>query len=153
MQPILVDPFLPAVRKLEQIVGAFARLKAQSKDLMVALMEVMNSDANALFREKLRRMADDRLGPVLAAVIQQGVKEGTFRPVGGDEAIWVVLSLMHGYQQVAAEQFIARQENRIGFDAVERTNTAYSEAFERVLGASPGSLRLVDDATLHFWFG
>jgi hypothetical protein len=35
---------------------------------------------------------------------------------------------------------------------VERSVAAYTEAFERVLGVTAGSLTLVDDQTLKEWF-
>ena len=35
---------------------------------------------------------------------------------------------------------------------VERTDGAYTDAFERVLGVPAGSLTLVDDQTLKEWF-
>lgn len=153
VQPILDDPSLPAPRKLEKIVGGFARLKAEKKDLMLAVIEVMNSDANALFREKLRRMTTERVGPIIAAVIRQGIEEGIFQPAGGEAAATVLLSLIQGYQDVAMQQFIARQQDRITFASVKRSYAAFTEAVERVLGSPAGSIRLVDEATLHFWFG
>jgi AcrR family transcriptional regulator len=152
IQPILTDPTIPAPAKLERIIAGFARLKAERKELMLALIEVMNSDANALFREKLRRLTVDRLSPILAEVIQQGIDERVFGPVGPQEAVRIVLALIIGFQDVASELFIARQQGRTSFEVVRRSMTAFTEAFERILGAATGSIRLVDDATLHFWF-
>lgn len=153
VDPILEDPELPALRKLEKIVAGIARLKAESKDLMLALIEVMNSDGNALFREKLRRMTASRLGPMLSRIIRQGIQDGVVKVSFPDETATVILSLIQGYQVIAGELFMARQANRISFDDVKRSYAAFGEAMERILGLPAGSLRLVDEATLHFWFG
>jgi hypothetical protein len=60
---------------------------------------------------------------------------------------------MQGYQQLAGEQFLARQAGTISFDDVRRTYAAFTEAFERMLGVPKGSVTLTDEATLRFWFG
>src|ERR1700674_3337671 len=75
--PILADPSLPALTKLERVGGGIAEFKAGQKELVLAIMEVWTSDGNALFREKLRRMTASRLGPLLSMLIRQGVNEGT----------------------------------------------------------------------------
>ena len=74
--PILADPHLPALRKLEKVLGGIASFKAERKQLVLAIMEVWNSDGNALVRERIRRLSASRLGPVLSTVIRQGVDEG-----------------------------------------------------------------------------
>ncbi|HEY9289440.1 MAG TPA: TetR/AcrR family transcriptional regulator [Candidatus Dormibacteraeota bacterium] len=152
IQPVLDEPRLPALRKLEKLVGGLARFKAGRKELVVALIEVMNSDGNALFREKLRRMTATRMEPILSMVIRQGIQEGRLQISWPDQTASVLVSMIHGYQDLAARQFIDRHANRISFDEVKRTYRAFTEAFERILGAPQGSVQLIDDATLHFWF-
>lgn len=152
IEPILEDSRLPALSKLEKLVGGLARFKAARKDLVVALIEVMNSDANALFREKLRRMTASRMRPILSRVIRQGMEEGQLRMSWPDETAQVLVSMIQGYQDLGAQQFLDRHTNRIGFDEVKRSYAAFTEAFERILGVPNGSVRFIDDATLHFWF-
>ena len=38
-------------------------------------------------------------------------------------------------------------------DDVLRTNAAFTQAFERILGIAAGSVTLTDEATLRYWFG
>jgi AcrR family transcriptional regulator len=151
--PILRDPDLPALKKLERVFAGIAGWKAQRKDLVVAITEVWNSDSNAIVREKLRRMTVRLLVPLLAAVVRQGVDEGVFSVVSPDETATVLVSLMLGFQEQAVNLFIARQANTIPFEIVERTIAGFNQAFERILGVPKGSLTLTDRATLHFWFG
>ena len=152
IRPILEDSRLPALRKLEKVVGGLARFKAGRKELVLALIEVMNSDGNALFREKLRRMTGSRTQAVLSRIIRQGIEEGRIKTGWPDETARILVLMIQGYQDLGAQQFIDRHSNRISFEDVKRTYAAMSEAFERILGVPNGSVKLIDEATLHFWF-
>jgi AcrR family transcriptional regulator len=151
--PILADPHLPALRKLEKVLGGIASFKAERKQLVLAIMEVWNSDGNALVREKLRRLAARRLEPILATVIRQGMDEGIVTSNSPDEMARVLMYLIQGYQELAGEHFLARQAGTISFEVVLRTYAAFTEAFERILGIPPGSVTLTDEPTLRYWFG
>jgi AcrR family transcriptional regulator len=153
VSPILNDPDLPALRKLERVFASIARFKAEQKDLVVAIMEVWNSDGNAIVREKLRRLTARLMVPLLARVVRQGIDEGTFSVSSPEETAKVFLALMEGFQELAVDYFLARQAGRITFDDVRRSMASFTEAFERVLGVPKGSLALTDEPTLRFWFG
>jgi hypothetical protein len=120
---------------------------------VLAIMEVWNSDGNALVREKLRRLAARRLEPILAAVIRQGIDEGIVTSNSPDEMARVLMYLIQGYQELAGEHFLARQAGTMSFEVVLRTYAAFTDAFERILGIPPGSVTLTDEPTLRYWFG
>ena len=153
LAPILGDAELPALRKLERIFSGIASFKAEQKEFVLAMIEVWNSDGNAMVREKLRRLTVNRLVPLLSMVIEQGVQEGTFAAASPEETARVLTSLMQGFQQQANDLFIARQAGTIGFDVVQRSVAANTQAFERILGLAGGTLTLIDEPTLRFWFG
>src|SRR5205807_3216611 len=117
--PILAEPRLPALRKLEKVFAGIARFKAEQKDLVLAIMEVWNSDGNALVREKVRRLTAGRLGPILTAVIRQGIAEGVITTTAPDVTARVVLYLVQGYQELAGEHFLARKAGTITFAEVQ----------------------------------
>ena len=151
--PILADPSLSALRKLERALGGIARIKADQKELVLAIMEIWNSDGNALVRERVRRLTASRIKPILSLVIRQGIAEGLVTASSPDETARVILYLIQGYQELASEQFLSRQAGTISFEAVLQSSRAFTEAFERILGIAPGSVTLADEATLRFWFG
>ncbi|HET9849307.1 MAG TPA: TetR/AcrR family transcriptional regulator [Candidatus Dormibacteraeota bacterium] len=151
--PILADPQLPALRKLEKVVRGIAEFKAEQKQLVLAIIDVWNSDANAIVREKVRSLTAARLAPIMSTVIRQGVAEGVVTTGFPEETGNVIISLVQGFQQLATEQFIARQAGNITLAEVQRTYAAFTEAVERILGAPKGSVTLIDRATLQFWFG
>jgi AcrR family transcriptional regulator len=153
LEPVLNDANLQALRKLERIFSGIASFKAQQKEFVLGIVEVWNSDGNAIVREKLRRLSVTRLVPLLSLVIEQGIKEGTFAAESPEETAMVLTSVMLGFQQQAADLFIARQAGTIGFDVVQRSVAANTEAYERILGIPKGSLTIIDEPTLRFWFG
>jgi hypothetical protein len=116
-------------------------------------MEVWNSDGNAIVREKLRRLTERIMVPLLSAIVTQGVDEGAFRVDSPNETATVLVALMEGFQQQASDLFIARQAGTVTFEVVQRSVAANTDAFERILGIPKGSLTLTSESTLRFWFG
>jgi len=153
LAPVLNDPELPALTKLEKVFAGIATLKAEQKDLMLAIIEVWNSDGNAIVREKVRRLSERIMMPLFSAVVRQGVNEGTLHVDSPDDTARVLVSLMQGFQLQATDLFITRQVGSISFEVVQRAVAANTEAFERILGVPKGSVKLTDEATLRFWFG
>lgn len=153
LAPIVNDPHLPAFRKLELVFSSIATWKAERKELTLAILEVWISDSNAIVREKLRRQTVTRLVPLLSTIVEQGMAEGSIEVSSPPETARVLVSLMQGFQDLAVEQFLARQAETISFEVVQCTAAANTEAFERILGVPSGSLTLIDEETLHFWFG
>jgi AcrR family transcriptional regulator len=152
LAPVLGNNEMPALRKLEAIFAGIARWKGDRKEFVLAIIEVWNSDGNAIVREKLRRLTERRLLPLLSPVIKQGIDEGTFAADSPEETAMVLVSLMQGFQQQASDLFIARQAGTVTFDVVQRSFAANTEAFERILGVPKGSLVLIHEPTLRFWF-
>jgi AcrR family transcriptional regulator len=151
--PVLNDPRLPAIAKLERVFSGIAGWKAERKELVLGIVEVWNSDSNAIVREKVRRLTVRLMVPRLAAVVRQGIAEGVFNAESADETAAVLVALLQGAQEQATHLFIARQARTIPYEVVERTFAGFTQAFERILGIRQGSLTLQDKATLHFWFG
>jgi AcrR family transcriptional regulator len=151
--PILADPGLPALRKLEKVLGGIAAFKAEQRELVLAINEVWSSDGNALARDKLRRLYASRLQPILAAIIRQGVEERIVSSSSPDELARVLVYLIQGYGELFGEMLVARQAGTVDFDTVLRTYAALRDAFERILGIPPGSVTLTDEAVLRYWFG
>jgi AcrR family transcriptional regulator len=150
--PVLRDPNLPALNKLKRVFAGIASWKAQQKELVVAITEVWNADGNAIVREKLRRMTQSRMVPLLSAVVRQGIDEGAFSAASPDQTAMVLMLLMQGFQEQAVSLFLARRAGTISYEVVQSTIASFTEAFARILGIAKGSLTLMDEPTLRFWF-
>jgi AcrR family transcriptional regulator len=153
LAPVLGDPNLPAVQKMERVFAGIGSWKAAQKDLVLAIVEIWSSDGNAIVREKLRRVSVSRMVPLFSTVVKQGIEEGSFNASSPDETAQVLVALMLGFQERAIDLFVARQAGTITFETVQRTIASLTEAIERILGIPQGSLTLMDEPALHFWFG
>lgn len=151
--PVVDDPRLPAVEKLERFFGGIAQFKTERKALMLEFIKVWRSDDNAIVREKVRRALVDRVAAILARIVEQGIGEEVFNVESPGETAAVLMMLMTGFQDTAIELFLARQADTMSFDDALRRLSSFTHAFERILGARKGSIEIVDQETLHEWFG
>ena len=76
--PLVDDPAVAAVAKLEGLFGGIAQWKLERTELMLALTRVWLSDENTLMRDKMWQHLMARLAPLLAAIVRQGDDEGVF---------------------------------------------------------------------------
>jgi AcrR family transcriptional regulator len=143
---------LTAVQRLQGIFETSARYKNARRDLSLAILQAWLSDDNAVVRDKLRAMVRSRMSGVLTTIVREGVDRGEFTATDPEATANVVVALLLGGQDDAAQLFLARQADRIPYEAVERHFAAFSEALGRILGV-PGSLSLTDPPTLRMWFG
>ena len=153
VQPLLDDPALTAPQKLEAVFGGIARFKTERSELILGFMRVWGSDDNAVVRERLRRLLAKRQLALLEAIVRQGIAEGSFTSRYPDQLARVLVGLMLGMADLAMELWIGRQEGTVTFEEVKRTFDAHLEAFERIVGARPGSLKFLDEPTIEFWYG
>ena len=152
LEPLVADPDLPALQKLQGVFTGIASWKMERRELMLAVVEVWLSDENAIVRERFRRHTAVRLTPHLARILRQGKAEGAFSVSSAEHAATVLVSLLLGANETASQLLVARQTGAISFEDVECTLAAYAEAFERLLGLTAGSWPAADSATIRFWF-
>jgi AcrR family transcriptional regulator len=153
VQPVLDDESLTAPEKLQAVFGGIAAFKAERSDLITRFMRVWASDDNVVVRERLRRHTSQRQLQLLEAIVQQGIAEGFFTSRHPDQLARVVVGFLVSMGELAMELWIGRQEGTITFEEVKETFEAYLEAFERIVGARPGSLKFLDEPTIAFWYG
>jgi len=153
IDPMVTDPTQSAAAKFRGFFVGIARFKGDRTELLLGLLDTWLSDENAIVREKFRRRLVDRLTPVMTAIISQGQAEGVFTTADAPANARVVVSLIQGANDAAVDLFLGRRAGTISYEHVERTLDAYWRAFERVLGAEPGSLVVVDPALIRQWYG
>lgn len=151
--PVLDDPALTAPEKLARLFSGIARWKSQRKELMLQYLRVWYSDDNALLRDKVRESTMTGLAPMLARIIEQGRAEGVFTVDSAEESARIFVYLLMGAQDVAGRLFFACEAGLVSFEEVEHRFAAFGQAYERLLGAPAGSLRLTDMDVVREWFG
>ncbi|MGH2466096.1 MAG: TetR/AcrR family transcriptional regulator [Candidatus Limnocylindrales bacterium] len=153
MVPIVDDPDLPAIDKLQLVFSTVAAWKGERKEFFVELIQVWLSAPNSVVRENFRREAVARITPLITTIVRQGTAEGSFTATSPDGAAAVFVALMLSANEVATQLFLARQAQAVSFDEVVARLAAFTEAYERILGLPAGSWVMLDDETLHLWFG
>src|SRR6266536_1439809 len=96
LAPIVADPGLPALRKLEAVFAGLARWKAERSELVLAILRVWLSDENAVVCEKCRELVSIRLAPLLTEIVRQGKAEGVFTVGSAEHSAAVLVALVQG---------------------------------------------------------
>jgi AcrR family transcriptional regulator len=151
-EPIVGDATLDAPHKLRGLFESITNWKLDRSDLMHAMLEAWISDENALMREHYRRRVTSTLVPLLTRIIDQGIREGTFRATSPDGSARAMVHLLIGLQEEATRMLVGARQGTLTFDEAWHVMSGYPDAFERVVGAPPGTFPFVDRETLRPWF-
>jgi AcrR family transcriptional regulator len=152
--PIVHDPHLSALDKLQRFFDTLDRLRLAHKTDVVKLGRVWYTDDNAIVRQKVDEAVVKQRAPLLTAIVRQGVREGVFTTTYPDQAGEVVLSLLQGMGNTHAKLLLSLEQEGDDLQCIERIVTihaAYMEAIERVLGAPAHSLYRTDAAAVKVW--
>jgi AcrR family transcriptional regulator len=148
VRPLVNDPRLSAVEKLNALFGRTNAFKAENRDLMVAIAQVFYSDDNMLLRRRMQATSSERVTPVLARIIEQGNAEGSMSVRYPLETAQFVLTIGSEMVGEFGKRFPDAREDPAAVDEILRRLEVYNESVERILGVEPGSLRLVDDSMI-----
>lgn len=152
--PIVHDPNLPALEKLQRYFATFDRLRISHKAVIVKLLHVWYTDDNAIIRQKVDEAALKQRAPLLTVIVRQGIQEDVFKTAYPDQAGEVILSLLQGMGNTHAKLLLSFEQKHDEWHCVEgivAVHAAYMDAIERVLGAPTGSLYRTDAETVKVW--
>lgn len=144
LQAVVGDPDLDAIEKLHAYFRTEEALKAENVTAVSALMRLRHDENNALLRQKLSQESMRTTVPLLEAIIRQGCDEGVFDTDYPHEVAVIAIGMgLH-----LADAFIdaIEADGNVGADTsgphIQFVLAAYVQAFERILGAPSGSLRI-----------
>jgi AcrR family transcriptional regulator len=147
LAPIVGDPAMGAVEKLQAFFGEIIRWKSERQDLFVAMLPVWYAPDNFAFRLLVDRESAKRLAPLVSAIIRQGVDEGRFATAYPDQAGTIVFAIIQALQDAMAQRLIAAPRVK----EMVNTHGAHMEAIERYLGVPAGTLNRVEARTVKSW--
>jgi AcrR family transcriptional regulator len=150
--PIVEDPRLPALEKLQRFFDTSARWKTARRDYLLSLARVWYADDNAIVRQKAQADLIHWAAPLIVGIIRQGVQEGVFNTAFPDQIGELVLSLLQHIGDAMVDLIFSSEAKAIELAYAEKLVAAHNDALERVLGAPTGSLNLMDTETLQEWF-
>ncbi|HEY7418056.1 MAG TPA: TetR/AcrR family transcriptional regulator, partial [Ktedonobacteraceae bacterium] len=139
--PIIHDPTLHALDKLQRVLSALDQEKLAHKKLVLSYLRVLYADENAIFRYKMYAARIKRLAPWLEEIIQQGVEEGTLTTPYPDQAARMVISLFEDLAYATVDLLLSEKHSPDDLSHLARIATACADAIERVLGAPTGCLQ------------
>jgi AcrR family transcriptional regulator len=149
--PILGDPQVPALVKFQRFFDTTVRWKTDQKEYLLAIQRVWYADENVLVRQKAYATMARSLSPLFAGLVAQGTREGVLSNHFPDQVGQIVMALFLSLGESFARLLLAPEPPPDALERGTRIVAAHTDAIERVLGAPSGSLRLIDDATLHEW--
>jgi AcrR family transcriptional regulator len=152
IRPVLTDPELNAIQKLQIYFDSAMRWKTTQKALLFPLLKVWYSDDNTLLRQKEMTTGKKIMIPMLTDVLRQGIREGLLASPHPEQMAEVLVSLILGLSDALGELILAGQAGSADLVRVEATINAYTCSIERTLDAAPSSLKLIDMETIKLWF-
>ena len=155
LEAVVEDPHLSALEKLHCYFDTALRWKSGRKAFMLQLLRVWLSDENAIVRQKLLNMSIEHVTPLLTEIIRQGVREGVFKTPYPDQTCQMIIYALQGLSGTIIEMLVSEDPDRDPAqvrEAITEYSAALNDAVERLLGAPPGSMHLLDVESLEGWF-
>ena len=149
--PIVEDPRLPTLEKIQRFFDTAARWKTTHKTYILSLLRVWYADENAIVRQKVQVALIKQTMPLLSGIIRQGIQEGILNTPYPDQVSEIVIFLLQSLGDAFVPLLLTGQPRGDELRRAEEITAAYTDALERVLGAPKGSLHLLDAETLHEW--
>jgi AcrR family transcriptional regulator len=152
LQEIVADETLAAIPKWIRAIQVGNNWKIERKDEMIALLRLLQKDENSLLQHKMRMQATQVLSPELAKIIAQGVEEGVFETEFIQNSAEMVLAITRPFRATIDDTLLNPDKYDDPAALAWRKLASVQTAIERILGAPPGSLPIIDEQTLAAWF-
>ena len=136
------------VERLIAFVRTLTATKTEDLTLLVSAMPQLDAAGNAAAFLQLRRAAADRFLPLIAEIIDGGIRAGAFRANSAESAAKVILSLLHEMSACATRDLLAIVEGRSSREQFHADMRAYADSIPAVLDATldAGSFFGADEA-------
>lgn len=152
--PIVADPTLTALEKFQRFFVTLERLRAANKDFLSSFARVWYSDDNAIVRLKVDEATIARRAPLFDKIVDQGMREGSFRISNLGRVGEAILALLSAMGTAHAKLLLSLDTAPNPAPVIEdilACYSAYMSAIERVLGAPDGSLHLQNPEPIEAW--
>jgi len=155
--PILQDPDLTALEKLQHYFSTAVQWKVAQKDYLLSILRVWYSDDNAILRQKTFTRLVKHVAPSFVPVIKQGIQEGSLSTDFSEQAMEIVMQAINGLGDKFGEIILGHEAGTSTFSPEERfchldkAVAATADAVERILGAEKGSIQLMDSGSIREW--
>lgn len=139
------------VERLRVLVSALALAKTEDRALLINAMTQLHAEGNAVLYVRLRRIAADRLLPLITSIVEDGVHADVFSVPSAEGAAKVVHTLLRDMSERATYTLLAISEGRADAEDLRDEARAYAAAIPAVLGAQIEAKQLFDLSVLDSW--
>jgi len=152
LQDIVADESLPAIPKWVQAFQVLGSWKTDHKAEVLAVLQVMQKNENIRLLHEIRMQALQTTAPEIAKIIAQGVEEGVFETAYVADTAEIVIAIMATFSDAMGDIILNPDNYDKPSELAQHKYNAIQTSVERVLGAPPGSLPILDEPTLLAWF-
>ena len=153
MKAIVEDDTLDAISKWTKAIRASNNWKIDLKDEMMEIIRLLAIREDAILRAKYREISRQKISIVFAEIIYQGIEEGVFNTEYPQESAEFVIAIGKTIRNQLLDMILYPDKFDDAISLARNKFNAVQESMERVLGASQGSLQLIDETMLEKWFG
>lgn len=150
IQPLIDDPALGAVDKLNAVFLSAGAWKTDHRALMLEMHRALYTEANEQLRLRIQREGNAMMMPIVARILEQGVAEGVMNTRYPRHAAQIVLELGITLGRTLGDALL-RPDATPDLASILTDLDAYHDAVGRLLGAAPGAIRLVDRDAVAVW--
>jgi AcrR family transcriptional regulator len=151
VEPALADESISAVDKFEHLFNHIGNWKVANQAFVWESVRVFYKDENVLLRTKLTEAGVDRLAPLLARIISQGVAEGVFDVPYPEETARLLITINQTLSESVARLMLAGERGDDVVRRLEQKLATVESSISRLLGAPENALRLIDMEALTVW--
>jgi hypothetical protein len=151
VEPVAKDSNATATAAIKNFFVALANHKAGRKPFISGVLRGWNGEANAIVREKMGGAVCVRLAPLLATIIRRGCERHELEVSDPHQAARTVLVLTQELGDILARGTLS-EDRATTATWIPRVISSTTEAIERILLASPGSILIAEFDTIKIWF-
>jgi len=152
LRAIVEDDSLSAIPKWTKAIRASNNWKTDLRDELIELISLKIMRENLMLREKYRALSRQKISLQFAEIIYQGIEEGVFTTEYPQESAEIVIAIGKSIRSFLTDILLNPDKYDNAIALARRKFNAVQAAMERVLGAAPGSLLLIDETQLENWF-
>jgi AcrR family transcriptional regulator len=149
--PIAEDPNLSFFEKFRRFNDRAVSWKNAQKSALLNLARSLYADDNAIMRQKMIASSTRRFGPLYAAIIRQGIQEGVLHVAYPEETAEIIMSILSSMGETIIKLVLSDEPVEVVGRRMVKIAGAYNTSLERILGAPPGSIDMVDQKTVKEW--
>jgi AcrR family transcriptional regulator len=140
----VIDSEKGAIEKFKDLFEMGSAIKLEHREMLIPALKYLISDVNLIARHTMLRRTIEKLTPVYAAIIRQGISEGVFNTPYPDDIVELILGMWYSLGELTAKLLFELDRKPENIKILERKLELHEHAMERILGTEEGSLKLYD---------